>query len=394
MLESIDKKRLRCVLPQLSIVLLIVSLPAYAESLKDRISVQGFGTLGAVYNDDDNVKYIRNSSQKDTKGGDITYSQDSRLGLQLTAQFSPALSITLQGISRFNLDNTFTPELSWAFVRYMPDADWTLRAGRLGLDIFFRSDSRDVGYSYLWARPPIDFYGQIILNTIEGVDVNKHFFVGQTSVDLKLTYGSLYDAAFSEDNVIIDISHSEVYGVITELEHGNLAVQASYFYTDQSQAKNYIAVAGPSGEQINLVVDGPTNITKYSTLSVGYDKGPWRAQLSMGSLRLKTSFVPDSFSAFASLGYRHKKLTPYILLSKIEPYSSNTAPGIEGKPNPTPDQSTIGIGLRYDIKPNIALKLQAEFIDSKRNNSAIWASESDAWDGDANIYSAVVDVVF
>lgn len=376
--------------------LLLINSPVTLGDLahEPSFSAHGFGTLGFVYNNDDNAKYIRNSIQTDTKGGAVTYSQDTRAGVQLTASLSPSLSITGQGVSRLNLDNTFKPELSWAYVKYSASPDWDFRAGRLGLDVFFRSDSTDVGYSYLWARPPVDFYGHIVLNKIEGADVTKHFLLGNSSVDIKAMYGSLYDTKFREGNTTIDISNSDIYGLVAGIEFNHLLLRASYFRVNENHTKNTIKLTDAAGNDSVLVVIEPKNVTTYYAFSAAYDSGPWRTQMSFGALRLTAHHVPDSMAAFTSIGYRYKTLTPYLLLSKTAPHSINLNPTTGAKPHPSPNQHTIGLGVRYDIRPNITLKVQAEFINSKSNNSALWAEETEAWDGDANVFSLVIDTVF
>jgi hypothetical protein len=62
----------------------------------------------------------------------------------------------VQAVSYYNHAGNYEPELTWAFISYAPVPDMKVRAGRLGWDVYMLSDSRNVGYSYLWVRPPVD----------------------------------------------------------------------------------------------------------------------------------------------------------------------------------------------------------------------------------------------
>ncbi len=46
-----------------------------------------------------------------------------------------------------------------------------MRLGRLPLPVFLVSDFRQVGYANTWIRPPIEVYGQVPLDNVDGLDV-------------------------------------------------------------------------------------------------------------------------------------------------------------------------------------------------------------------------------
>ena len=56
---------------------------------------------------------------------------DSVLGVQASWRFSPQLEAVVQGISRYGYRGDFSPEVAWAYVKYDPTPDLSLRAGRL-----------------------------------------------------------------------------------------------------------------------------------------------------------------------------------------------------------------------------------------------------------------------
>jgi hypothetical protein len=55
---------------------------------------------------------------------------DSLIGAQVIANFTPKLSAMLQVISEQNYDNTYTPHVEWANIKYELTPDASIRVGR------------------------------------------------------------------------------------------------------------------------------------------------------------------------------------------------------------------------------------------------------------------------
>lgn len=92
--------------------------------------ISGFGTLGAVRTTSDDVEFVRDLSQARGASTEWNAKTESLLGLQVDWQPSPKWQVTLQGLSRYRFDRTFRPEFSWAFIKYQPDPNISLRVGR------------------------------------------------------------------------------------------------------------------------------------------------------------------------------------------------------------------------------------------------------------------------
>ena len=78
--------------------------------------------------------------------------------VQVDWQAAPQWLVAVQAISRYDQHRTFRPQVAWAFVKYEPTPNLSLRAGRLGTEFFMMADSRWVGYSFLTVRPPGDYF--------------------------------------------------------------------------------------------------------------------------------------------------------------------------------------------------------------------------------------------
>jgi len=93
------------------------------------------------------------------------------LGLQVQGRLGNSLRGTLQVVSKYGYDGTFKPQIGWAFLGWNPTQDLQIRVGRLGFDVFMNADSRDVGYSFLWVRPPTDYYGTLPISHLDGLEI-------------------------------------------------------------------------------------------------------------------------------------------------------------------------------------------------------------------------------
>lgn len=79
---------------------------------------------------------------------------DSRIGGQADARFTSQTSGVIQVISEQREDASYRPEIECANLKYELTPDLSVRVGRFVLGAFMQADSRKVGYSYPWVRPP------------------------------------------------------------------------------------------------------------------------------------------------------------------------------------------------------------------------------------------------
>lgn len=406
--------------------LLALTASVQAVELSDSLTFHGFGSLGFTYNNDDDTTYLRNIAQPGADIDDFSFEHDSRLGLQLNYQPGNNFSAALQAVSKYRYDRTFTPDVSWAYVKYNPDPDLDLRAGRLGLDIFFRSDSRDIGYSYLWARPPVDYYGQLNVSRFDGLDINRRFTVLDGILRLKGFYGEANEKFPAFNDSTVDFGGSRIYGLLGEYQDTNWTVKLGVSQmelgdegedpaiTELAQTLRSLGTLTSTPQAVSLASDlemRDKNFTYYS-LGIAYDEGPWRTQFAISHIDTETLVVPDNDAAYLSIGYNIDRWTPYLLLSYIKSEKPGRTTGLTTPPVPAPDlalvdalvaeaqtggqvdQQTLAIGARYDFDNNMALKMQMDYIHSEVNPSLVWYVNDNNWDGDNVIFSVTLDFVF
>lgn len=148
----------------------------------------GFATLGAVYNPDDFV-FVRGLEQPRGARGGWSTRPDSNLGLQLNWPVNPQWELVLQGVIRHHYDD-YRPRATLAFARYQPSQAWEFRLGRVGFDAYIGSDSRQVGYAHLPVRHPIEYFGALELDYLDGADMTYQQPLGGGLLTAKLLAGT------------------------------------------------------------------------------------------------------------------------------------------------------------------------------------------------------------
>lgn len=450
-----------------AIACLTLHAPLHAESEAatgdedniGRFTFSGFGTLGAVHTRGNGAAFIRDITQpKGASNRGLSWETDSRFGIQATLKSTENLDVVAQVVSRYRPDNTFAPELTWGFIKYTP-TDWLdIRAGRIGFDVYHASDSREVGYSYLWIRPPVEYYGTwtLLLPYEDGGDITFRMPVGEGISRFKLFTGiarqhvpyQLGQREWSGNmstgpvGALADLSGSRVTGGFLDYQddHWVLRVSHAQIRMQREMPAGLVDVlatmrlganlAGAAGNAAgaralsDLAADTSLMHKKiaFSSIALTHDLGPWQTQLALSHMTSGSLVVADSNAGYASLAYRYGKLTPYLLLSAIRSRNGGRDDTLVGTVPPAlvsltkyaistglETQHTLSLGLRYDLLPNAALKLQFDRVRSNNCSPVslaivgpsdacapplLWPTVPVGWNGRANVISAALDFIY
>jgi hypothetical protein len=139
----------------------------------------GFGTLGWAQSN----RRWTHQRFVDRQGG---FERDSVLGAQLDAQLSPSWSATVQAklAPSERQDNAWALSPAWAFLAWRPGNDWLLRAGKLRVPFFLRSEHMDVGATYDEARLPADIYAVVPTSDFRGLHLTYSGELGGGDLNL------------------------------------------------------------------------------------------------------------------------------------------------------------------------------------------------------------------
>lgn len=372
-----------------------------ADNLDNRLTLHGFGTLGLAYNTNSDAEFIRDINQQDGPARSWSHDVDSRLGLQLGWRFNNQLDVIVQGVSRYNHDGRYDPQLTWAFLRYAPDASKQLRLGRMALDMYMLADSRDVGYSYLWVRPPVDYYGIRHLTHIDGGDLTLKRPLGSGLLWGKL-YAGLADEKISSgiDDIVFDAAGTRVYGGHLNYQwdawHVQFAATELQYELDPSseyvRAINIAEFFDPALARVLKDLVAPVEM-QITSLGLVYDQGRLYLQ-AMASHLNRPGDAFDIQSGFLTVGYRMEPVTPYVSLSGS--YSEGATfrelgLDVDGEAGLT--QQTLSLGARYDLSSNLALKTQLDLINVDQSGF-LWREVEPDWNGRTEVLSINLDFVF
>jgi len=433
---------------------LAFSTPLHAESDDGtpKVNFSGFGTLGFAHTQGNGAAFERDMSQpKGATNRGLFWELDSRIGVQATMSFTDNLEGAAQFLSRYRAENNFQPELTLGYLKYSANDYITLRAGRVGYDIFHAADSRDVGFSYLWIRPPLEYYGADATPYIDGGDISLHTPIGSGVGRIKLYSGLVREQIpnliaqkqwagniTADLGIMQDLSGTRITGGLIDYQGNNWVFRLSQsqmrilkeipagpidtlgFIRNTAVAQTDPILAG----SLNKLADDLSFASKTITLSSAgliYEDGPLRTEGAIYHLKSTSLMFGELYAGYLSAGYRIGKITPYATIAAIKSKKSYRAEELNGKgvdaaasiaqfmlTRAEQARHAYALGMRYDLKTNVALKFQVDLI---RNNTCspvalpltatapcspplLLPTVPVPWDGKATVYSTVVDFTF
>lgn len=409
-----------------SLFFLLPSLAVHATEdppQEHNVKLSGFGTLGVSYNSSRNFDYLRDLLQTSGVGASrrVDFGIDSLLGLQVSTELSDNFEATAQTVIR-RRENIYRPELTWAFIKYIPNDDWDFRAGRLGFDVYPLADSRNVAYSYTWVRPPVEYFGGLIVSYIDGIDAVYKQPLGNGLVRAKLFTGKAKERVLAESpDTFFSLKNSNIFGGHLEFQSQNWLARLGFaelqFHNQYPGIQGLVdTLRSPLFSQISPSAVGLADKLSFKDkeiryLSAGlvYDDGPLQAQIMLSRLKSETLSFNSNVAGFFTVAYRIKAWTPYATYAKTRPLdSSKVVTGLPLAVSPTIDQLEAGIqsflkatrnqqnsysiGLRYNLSETSDLKFQIDQINNQER--LIVRAAQPSWNGKGTIISCTYNFVF
>ena len=389
-----------------------------------QLKFSGYGTIGVAHSDNRDADYLVDSFKPNGPGFTRAWNADtdSRLGLQASAELSPRVSAVLQVISQQRYDGSYRPAIEWANVKFSPLPDLNLRAGRIVLPVFMVTDSRRVGYANAWVRPPVEMYSMVPVTNSDGIDASYRATLSGTTADtLEVTAGRS-DAKFpaSQGLGAGTAEVRDILAVANTLESGFATVRLNYGQArltipDYRAFEDAFRQFGPPGAAIaeRYGVDG--KLVKFVGAGVSYDPGPWFAIAEWAQFDTH-SIIGKKAAWYVSAGHRWNKLTPYATYARLKGLSNTSDPGIPlaglppqvaavaGQLNAVldsqlavlPTQSTLSVGVRWDLLRSAALKLQYDRVTPGAGSHGVFGNIQPGFQPGTTVHliSATFDFVF
>ena len=426
-----------------------VGAQAEYQSPDGNFRMSGFGTLGAVRSSTDDAIF-----NYPGQGGGATKREslnpDSKIAVQGTYKFSPAVSATAQVMTKYDAEGQYVPSIEWAFAKWQATPGLAFRAGRMGAPYFMISDFRDVGYANTTVRPNIDVYGQVPVSQFEGADASYQWNLGETTLTATLWGGDsksdftgvVNQSPLPNGPVNVDIKHQVGLNLLADAgngwsfrvghSQGKLSLASDSGTALASGASNLAAQLAALGAPAAPIVSGLNGVNalvnpngvnaSFTGVGVAYDQDNWVASAEY-TKRKTDSYVSDTTGWYGLLGYRVGKFTPYAGLSKVTTNRRSDDPvvynsqvdqltggnlgaikgGVDAVLNVQKlDQKTSTLGVRWDVISNVAIKAQWDRISKPADANGMFldpapmTSSSDflANQKSINVLTLSVDFVF
>lgn len=413
----------------------LASQPVFAlGSSGPSYSFNGFGTLGAVYSDEDQADFVSSWVLQPNGAGHTSQWHagiDTKLGGQVNARFNEQFSAVLQVVVERQEDNAWAPAIEWANIQYQLNDNLSLRLGRTVLAAFMVSDTRLVGYANPWIRGPQELYQVVPITNMDGLDAiySRDFgnwrntlqvTVGQTNQDL-VRKGELR----ARDAMIF--SNSLEYGYATF----RLAYLTANVDLENSDSKALLTAYDSLGNTLALIPGLEDAAAQASVLSGRYALNDAPVEAYSAGLRLEpgnwlfmaewvrvteVNALSKANAWYTTLGYRFNSVTPYLSLAEVNG-DTPQEPGVTTNGMPAPlaaatntlnnglnqflslashAQKSITAGIRWDFASHAALKLQYQHVELDEKSAGRLANVQPAFapGNRVNTFSAAIDFVF
>jgi len=401
------------------LMLLCWSSNGFAYSFRPLVIVSGFGTVGYAILDDPFAVY-RTGDAIDGADDDGSFEVDTRLGLQMDIEFNPAFSSTYQLIAREAEEGEPRAELEWGYLRWQATDAISIRAGRVSFPVYAASNFREVGYATPYLRTSEFLYALGPLRRIDGGDITLEQEWGSNRFKFQAIAGRSQEDIFND----LTLDSEPLLGIAASVEKGPIQIRLSHLYTELDIDSNNADVAAVREgiEQLQLAlpevaasvprvsdfagVRVPATLSALS-LNLDFDRIFMDAEYTQ---RRVDNWVSDVNGWSISMGVRFGKFHPYVFASELfEPDGDKRIDLIDGNPdidqleaainayNLPDDQAVFGIGFRYNLSTQFALKAQVERLSRKDIGASFYRFNAD--DGtdqgnDVTLYSATIDFVF
>ncbi|MEE9337882.1 MAG: hypothetical protein V3U87_07355, partial [Methylococcaceae bacterium] len=373
--------------------------------------------------DTDKIGFYRNRTQTQEAKKSLEIATDSRLGVQLDVDLNDYWHISSQFIARDHAGDFLEQNLDWAYLRWYPNEDTVVRAGRMGFDAFLLSDYRNVGFAYPWMRPPHEFYANIPISHYDGIDIKKSFSLDNGDFLSLKAFAGYISTQLSEEYYDTELE-GPMAGANIMYEKGSWRFRAGYTYIRQivdidtrdlklqinDPATNFLF---PNLNQLARLITFKDSNIHFMSLGTSYDDGTWLAHAEASYMDTKGQdlFNPDTASAYLSIGRRFSNVTLYSLYGVSYSFQKKTNVPTPRFPEPrllqlhqvveerfnsqAINQQSLSIGLRWDFHPKVAFKAQWSHYWLGEDGDSLWYRDIGVdTPENVNVMSFGIDFIF
>ena len=378
-----------------------------SKILADEITVEfsGFASVALSYSDDQEIGFRSNYLNNSETGWSLK--RDSIVGGQVNLGLSANWDSVVQVVYQDRQNKVFDNFLELAFLRYRPNRNWALRAGRLNSDLYLLSEYPYVGYAYLWARPPHEFYSfASTLGHFDGADVEYRRDIADGFLRVKLAGGSATPKLGNGDEEF-SVKFDDLYTLSAVYVNDNWTYRASSSSLNiaefTSGTYNYLitsllAIPGSLWAQASSLargLDSQYHSATYHALGVTYENSNWTLQSEIAKANSRWLLIPSNTTGYLSLAYRldnvsyyggvsyvkNKDELPLITLPELPDYLPpetqqglvQLAYGVETViQRTTPHQYSFNLGMKWYASDDVVFKAQLDHFILQKEGGGLW----------------------
>lgn len=346
-----------------------ISASVQAANWTDSTVVSGF--MSAVYSrTNEGIPFNGGAAEAGiNKDGSF---QGTRYGVNIRSQVTDKVNFASQ-LFASQEGEQFNIVLDWAFAGIKLGDDVTLRAGKIKYPIGLVNEYVDVGVAYPWIRAPLSIYS----DSAEGPSATDESYSGFSLLTEKLSGDWTYSADLFAGQV--DVEGTEI-GYLKKL--AGLSLRADW--NDMLQLH---AAASRSEMQalegVTSEMDGEKKSTALLGVKAEVDNVVVYAEGSKATLGVAGGKDVTTNSAYLTVGYRLGNFLPHVTYQTWERKAEAETNGN--------DITTLGV--RYDMNPSTALKLEVSNIKTD-GNGLFEPDPGEEVSGSTRLVSVSVDVVF
>jgi hypothetical protein len=328
------------------------------------VEFDGFLTAGFSLHDQEDITYL------DGITDDISFDQDSKFGLQVTADVSEDMQVVAQ-ILAAGRDDNFDMDVEWAYLDYKISEMLSLRGGKIKEPVFLISDYFEVGYAYPWIRPPQEVYTANPINTINGMEILLQTRVAGFNLSLQPYLGSNTEAIPGTQGAGIFNAES-FFGAALQMASPSFTFQLSFLNTDVVTSGFVPAGTTPglsSIEFFNLAATGEAELVS-AGISVDINNLVGYAEFVTREITGTVSALfPNQDAYYLTFGYRMGKFLPHLTIANSDSDTAVAADGANGfSVANSVIQDSITLGLRYELNDSATLKMEYMIVDIDLTN--------------------------
>lgn len=338
------------------------------------IEFSGFGRIVAG-------QLFKNDLQYNGYTNELDFAQESLLAAQVDGKLTDKLSATVQVL--LHSSDSRSSGVEWAYFTYQHSNNLQFKLGKLRTPFFSYSDVIDVGFAYPWVHPPNQVYSEYLFSTFEGLNATYNFSHGGSAVSIEGYWGKFSGEVFV-DGIQFEPEVDKLHGLVFNLSRNHFAYRLSYhkanvasFQEGISDFSHYLSSLGYKKSADSL--DSAGYVYAIQT-GLSYDSLDYFAHAEWRSLGSDILVFPESKGYYLTVGYNFSPLTAHFTYANQRNYLNSPVNEIPTGVNPdldmlnlvyrntfnyliTHDVKSYTLGLRYDLRANIAVKADISLLE-------------------------------